>query len=382
VEEFKIETLAYDAQQGASGGGSVNVSIKSGTNALHGSLYEFYRPDSLVANEFFGKRNGVQAQSFKYHRFGGTVGGPIFFPKFYDGRNRTFFFFAYENIMNDRPSMELSTIPGMEERQGNFSRLLDQGIQIYDPFTGQAAGSRIQRNPIPNNILPSSLIDPIASNYLRYYPEPNVAGTSQGQDNFLSDNATKSRFNSELLRMDHIFNERHRTSFRINRNMIDEGGSPGWTGLVNGINPSMSQFGRQNKGASVDHLYTMGAGDILNLRGGVTRFSEIQAPVAPGFNIGSLGFPSSTLTLFQKAAYLPAFNVSGYKKLGGDAGAQETSTILFFQPTHTMVRGRHMIRAGYDFRSYRATSGPMQDPAVLPTFSNNYTKGPMDNSTG
>jgi hypothetical protein len=95
VQEFKVVTASFDAQQGNTAGANVNVTIKTGTNTLHGTLYEFIRNDKLSANDFFLNRAGKPRDALRYNRYGGSVGGPVWFPKLYDGRNRTFFFFAY-----------------------------------------------------------------------------------------------------------------------------------------------------------------------------------------------------------------------------------------------------------------------------------------------
>ncbi len=92
VQEFKVETNSYSAEYGRAAGGVYNVVTKGGTNELHGSAYEFFRDTKLNANDFFANRAGRERAPFRFNQFGGTVGGPVFIPKFYDGRNRTFFF--------------------------------------------------------------------------------------------------------------------------------------------------------------------------------------------------------------------------------------------------------------------------------------------------
>ena len=368
VEEFKIETLAFDAQHGAAGGANVNVSVKGGTNTLHGSLSEFYRPDGLVAQEFYAKRNGMKAESFKYHRFGGTVGGPVWFPGVYNGRNRSFFFFAYENIMNDRPQVSLYTIPTMAERGGDFSALVAQKVVIYDPLTAQPQSStRIQRTPFAGNIVPASRISGIARKYLRYYPEPNLPGNAQGQKNFVSNDLNSDRFNSELIRLDHLISDRQRLSLRLNRNMRDKSHSMGWAGIVEGIKPSLVKPWRSTQGGSLDYLYTLSPGDILNLRAGLTRSVDGKNPVAAGFDIASLGFPASTVALFEGAAYLPQFSLSNFEALGGNEGSQKTYTILFAAHVHRHSRpadDQSRVRFPGVPAEYRAGAGLGRDAVV------------------
>ncbi|MCI0661908.1 MAG: carboxypeptidase-like regulatory domain-containing protein [Acidobacteria bacterium] len=148
VQEFKIETAAFDAQQGHSGGATVNVTLKSGTNNLHGTLYEFVRNDVLSGNDYFLNRTNLATNPerdankdgkadrapLRYNRYGGTVGGPVLLPKKifgplgYDGRNKSFFFFAYEGLKDVFPEPNRFTVPTTAQRGGDFSALLGAGL--------------------------------------------------------------------------------------------------------------------------------------------------------------------------------------------------------------------------------------------------------------
>jgi hypothetical protein len=213
-----METSTFDARQGHAPGAAVNVTIKSGTNQIHGSGWEFTRPSALVANDFFLKRAGQTPAALSVNRFGGAVGGPVFVPKLYNGRNRTFFFFAYENMMSDQPNGSIQTVPTAANRQGDFSSLLSQNILIYDPNSAVAAsGGRIQRTPFTGNIIPGNRISPIAQAVLKYYPLPNAAGDQQGSNNFISNNG-RSTLQLQIARLDHTFNDKNRSFARLQRN--------------------------------------------------------------------------------------------------------------------------------------------------------------------
>ena len=123
VQEFKVMTGAYDAQYGRTGGGVINISIKSGTNRLHGSGYEFFKRTSLNANTFANNSKNAQRQGNALDQYGFTVGGPISIPRLYSGKDRTFFFFAYEGYREDTyyPSESISSVPSTEQRRGDFS---------------------------------------------------------------------------------------------------------------------------------------------------------------------------------------------------------------------------------------------------------------------
>ena len=163
LDEFKLQTSTYSAEFGRSLGGVVNLQIKSGTNSLRGSAFEFHRNDAFDANNFFNNRAGRAKPEFKQNQFGGTIGGPVF-------KDKTFFFGDYQGHRETLGQTFLSTVPSMAMRAGDFSEL---NRVIYDPTTGQ---------PFPGNVIPSGRIDTVARNILtQLYPEPNTAGTRQAE---------------------------------------------------------------------------------------------------------------------------------------------------------------------------------------------------------
>src|SRR5438270_3628835 len=124
VQEFKVQTNQFDAQQGYSAGATVNVAVKSGTNSLHGSAWYFNRDRSRTANNFFSNRAGVERPDRTYHRFGGVLSGPVYLPKLYNGRDKTFFLFSYERLLDNIAEPQLFTVPTAKMRAGDFSELI------------------------------------------------------------------------------------------------------------------------------------------------------------------------------------------------------------------------------------------------------------------
>jgi hypothetical protein len=189
LDEFKLQTSTYSAEFGRSLGGVVNLQIKSGTNRLHGSAFEFHRDDAFDANNFFNNRAGRGKPQFRQDQFGGTVGGPVF-------KDRTFFFTSYQGHREEQGQTFLSTVPSLAMRSGNFSEL---SRAIFDPQTGQ---------PFPGNVIPSDRIDSVARNILtQLYPEPNTAGSRQanGQtiDNYLINPIKQRQDNQVDTKVDH-----------------------------------------------------------------------------------------------------------------------------------------------------------------------------------
>lgn len=148
VQELKVQVNTYDAEAGRTGGGVFNVTGKSGTNDIHGSLFGFLRPSALQANNFFNNRRGIEKPDAPYKLYGGSVGGPVFLPSFgeggpsfYDGRDRTFFWGAFEGYRMQTFLTETFTVPTALERVGNFSQTRGSNgnlISIIDPRTGSS----------------------------------------------------------------------------------------------------------------------------------------------------------------------------------------------------------------------------------------------------
>ncbi len=187
VEEFRVETNALKAEHGQNNGGVINVVTKSGTNAFHGTLYEFFRNDALDARNAFVTQpdsSGRLKPILRYNQYGGTVGGPVWIPKVYDGKNRTFFFLGYEQYKYRNAAIRRGTVPTALERAGDFSLTRDgtgARIPIYDPSTTRAnpAGSGFVRDLMPGNIVPKARIDALALRVQEYMPLPNQTPNNQ-----------------------------------------------------------------------------------------------------------------------------------------------------------------------------------------------------------
>ena len=155
VGEFRVLQSNYAAEYGRSGGGIVSVVIKSGTNSLHGTAFDYLRNEDLDANTFFNNEQGIARQILKRNQYGGTVGGPIFVPHVIDGRNKLFFFFSYEGQRQNANSQsgKITTFTPLEE-QGNFSQSVNGGP---DPMVASFLLATFQSNP---TLASQAIIDP------------------------------------------------------------------------------------------------------------------------------------------------------------------------------------------------------------------------------
>jgi hypothetical protein len=226
VQEVTVKLLDTDAGFGHTRGGTINQVLRSGTNSLHGSLYEFNQPSLLTANSFFNNRNGLGNPVTHFNQYGATVGGPVFIPKLFNGKNRLFFFVAWENDKNSQPATNFISVPTAAEKRGDFSQILAaDGTQLYDPYSGVQTGSAINRTPLPGNQIPANRINPIAAKYLQYYPTPNVTAIStttrpDGYDNYGTTAPATNNFNNELGRLDYNMSDRSRLALDVRHNAL------------------------------------------------------------------------------------------------------------------------------------------------------------------
>ena len=176
VREFKIQTNLYSADIGRNSGAVVDVITKSGTNQLHGSLFEFLRNSAMDARSYFNPK-GTAFPTFRLNQFGGSFGGPVVLPKLYNGKDRTFFFVDYEGYRRDSQQLTLGNIPTAKMRTGDFS----EAATIYDPLTTRPnpSGSGFVRTPFPGNQIPANRWDPISAKMINAYPTPTSSGAFQ-----------------------------------------------------------------------------------------------------------------------------------------------------------------------------------------------------------
>ena len=347
VQEFKVETVSFDAASGHTAGATVNVTLKSGTNTFSGSGYTYYRSDKLAEKDFFVKKANAQKPGLSYKRPGFTIGGPVV-------KDKTFFFAAVEWLYDTFPEPLYQTVPTEAMRNGDFSALLAQGIQLYNPFSGRvSSGTTVVRDPFPGNIIPANLISPIAQKVLSYYPLPNQPANATGQDNFFYQNPRSDRFNSESVRVDHTLTAKQRLMARYTRNDRREARNAIF-GDVNNIVPTGNFLFRKNDGVSVDHTWTESSTSLWEFRAGWQRFQEPNVRQHEGvFDPATLGWSPSVVSLFRGAQYFPHFDFDTISDIGDNLAGDTTHTIYSFQPTYTRIVGNHSVRAGYDLRQYR-----------------------------
>ena len=383
VAEMKVEVFNTDAAYGHSGGGTVNVVMKGGTNSFHGSLYEFNQVSRLAATPFFTNLAGLKKQVTRFNQYGGTIGGPVTIPKLYSGHDKLFFFFGYEGIKDSIPNPSTHTIPTPAERNGDFSALLSNGTnyQIYDPQTGVVEGARIRRTPFPNNVIPANRLSPVALKYLQFYPQPNQPGRADGGDNYLSNTDGEiNKFGGFLGRLDVNFSSRHKLF--VNARYNDRLGSKGnFVGRSPLDQTAILGLNRTNWGSTIDDVVTISPTMVLDTRVNWTRFEEPRPNFSTGFDLTTLGFPAAVLAAAPKKV-LPATSMDRFQGIGDSGGVELPFDNFQIFSNLTKVAGNHTLKVGTDLRWARESGIDFGYASGNYTFSTNWTRGPFDNSTG
>ncbi len=376
IDEVKVETLQVDAAYGNTGGGSVNMVSKSGTNQLHGTAYDYNQVSLTAATDFFVNKASQKKTNLVYNQFGVTAGAPLIVPKLLDGRNRVFWFFAYEGIKHVNPEPITTAVPTAAERTGDFSQLLRVGsqYQLYDPLTGALEGSRIRRQPILNNVVPGERLNAIALNYLQFYPQPNQPGRADGADNFLANTTRREDFNSELGKLDFNLSQRHKFFFNFRHNERLQLRGDRFKNIATG-----NFLKRVNWGSMLDDVYTFNPTTVLNTRLNWTRFTEGDRRNSLGFDMTTLGFPSS-LAAASSQAVLPEINLSSFSSLGHAGSAAFPFDQFQIFSSLTRVAGNHNLKFGADLRLLRESFGNFGNSSGRYDFGTNWTRGPLDNS--
>ena len=200
--------------------------MKSGTNELHGSMWENMQPSNLTANSFFNNAKGLGNPLTHYNQYGLTAGGPVYLPKIWNGKDKLFWFFAWQHDKNTQPFTSFISVPTDAEKRGDFSQILQtDGTQLYDPYSASLNGSAIVRQPLPGNIIPTSRINPIAQQYLKFFPAPNVNGVNatsrpDGYFNYGTTAPNSNVANNESLQLDYNMSNRSRMSFNTRHNTL------------------------------------------------------------------------------------------------------------------------------------------------------------------
>ncbi len=377
VQEVKVETFQSDAAYGHTGGGTVNVVMRGGTNDFHGAAYDFNQVSALAAAPWFTNRSGQKKPGANFNQYGINAGAPVYIPKLFNGRNRVFWYYAFEGVKDSFPEPLTSTVPTEAERNGDFSALLKAGqnYQLYDPLTGVQQGSRVSRQAFAGNIIPANRLSPIAKAYLQFYPLPNQPGRADGQDNYLANSIRSDTYNSNLGRLDFNLSDKHKFFWNFRQNDRLENRSNRFKNIATG-----NLLSRTNWGTMVDDVYTLFPTLVWNTRANWTRFIEGNSKPSAGYDFTQLGFPKY-LAAAATRFVLPNIDLSPFTSLGDNGGDRTPFDIFQIFSTMTKIAGAHSLKAGVDAREYRESSASYGNSSGTYQFRSDLVRGPLDNST-
>jgi hypothetical protein len=360
VEEIKVLSNNNSAEFGGSAGGIIVETTKSGTNQLHGSLYEYLRNDNLDAPGFFApvQQGSKVSPELRYNVFGGSVGGPI-------RRDRTFFFFSYEGQRLRTGGVDTLTVPTAEQRAGDFSQTLNAAgrqIPIYDPATTETANGTVTRAQFPGNVIPASRLDPVSINLMKYYPAPNRApDNSSGVNNFRANYVSAPGADFYMIKIDHNLSSNDRLTGRHMWN----GGLSSTTSVF----PDPGADPRNNADNQQQYTYanwtrTVSPSSVNDLRFTYIyrRFHNISAGLGGGYP-QKLGLKGVEPDAF------PQFSPAGISALGSNAQERQQYPIQQQQvvDNFSRVSGRHAMKFGVEAR--RSRNHEFNSPTVSGAFS-------------
>ena len=393
LQEFKVATNNLSPEYGRFAGGVVNFTTKSGANQLHGSVYEFLRNADLDANTFANNSNGTSRGAFTQNQFGFNLGGPVYIPKVYDGRNKTFFFVNYEGFRLREGSSSSQTVPTAQERTGDLSALAaSQGVNIYDPLTtcgtnpatpcaGGAVGSRQQ---FAGNMIPMSRINPTSLLLMNLYPQPNAIGTAQGANNWIGNSGVGGNQNETVVHIDqNVSDKQHITARYTYWGNLNLPTDP----MSNGVCQDRCTETFNTNNFVLGDTYSFSPTTILEVRLSYQRFNYNRTPETLGYNLTQIGWPASLNT---QAAFLalPVPVINGFDT-AGTFGSDGAGSVIIDRndnyraaATLTEISGNHTFKFGGEFMRMTHNYAQTNDPTGSFNFNPDLTAANAINTAG
>jgi Carboxypeptidase regulatory-like domain len=383
IAEFRVMTNTLPAEFGLTSGGVVNLATKTGTNHLRGTAYEFVRNDALNAINRFAVVNaatGSAKPKLRYNQFGGTVGGPVWIPKIYNGHDKTFFFFGYEQWHERSASIAYSSVPTALQRSGDFSQTYTSTgalIPIYDPnsTTPNPAGNGFVRMRFLGNSVPTARMDSLALAVLKYIPMPNVTPQNMftNANNFFSDAAGAIDEDVIAIRGDHRISTRDSVFVRLtsNLNLTDTPGD----GL--GISdPGARNDTRKNYNLAIGETHTFSPTVLNEFRASFVRqHLTYVAPSVGGNWPEKLGFPS-----IIPDTEFPSVSIAGMISTGNTSPPSDgvrVGTVIQVADSVTWVKSKHSFKFGFEDHVTRYNQQQQNYPSGQFTFSGAQTNNPQ-----
>ena len=348
IAEFKVQTNSMSAEFGRSGGAVMNVTLKSGTNQFHGSVFEFLRNSALDAKNFFDPATGP-TPPFKQNQFGAAVGGPVELPH-YNGKNRTFFFIDYQGTRIRTAHTFLATLAPLAWRTGNFSGF----NPVLDPNTTTIQNGETVRQPFPNNQIPLQRFDPASLKLISFMPAPNVPGSvslTGIANNYLSNPVEPDTTDQGDVRIDHKISDKDSLFARFS--MADQNLTP-----PAAIPPPLSaaafssgDWTNNTRQAVFSETHIFSPRVINEFRAGYTRLRTERLQFNANDNLSTqVGIPGIPFTANNGG--LPRFSVSGVSTFGSATyqPTREFQNVFHLIENVSLITGRHTIKLGAEWK--------------------------------
>jgi hypothetical protein len=347
IEEFKVLTSIPSAEYGHTAGGVISIQTKRGTNAMHGTLFEFHRNDALNASNFFRNPVSPEKAPLTQNHFGGTIGGPL-------RQNRTFFFVDYQGSTLRKINEAFARVPEEPFRRGDFSSLLPDGV-VIDPETGQ---------PFPGNIIPLERIHPLASAMINAVALPNLPD-DYPLGNYFVRQPHRVTTHEGGLRLDHVFSGSDQLfgRFRMSRSDLftadamsrPDGPMPGLAKGTNDDSRGIVQGGThedRNYNGVVSFVHIFGPKLVGESRVGLHRYDLDVLSNAHGQNLAET-FGLRGVNVDENSSGLPILYLNAYTNFGGDdfKPLYFKETFWQFNQTFTYSLGAHTLKTGGEVRT-------------------------------
>lgn len=372
IQEFKVESSNMSAKFGY-GSTTTNVVIKSGTNHLHGVLYDFVRNNAFDSRTFFA----TKTETLKWNQFGGNVGGPVIIPKLYNGRNRTFWFFNYEGFRLRQGVTSFATVPTAAMRNGDFSQL---PVQLYNPATTRpnpAVPGTYIRDPFPGNQIPMSQENPATAYFLNpsWIPLPNLPGIS---NNLQLQYSVPTNYNQMTAKIDENIGAKDTLSGRFSFTHEFDGSYGPYHGLDSvdpGANPKYPY--PYNSDISWTHTFSptfLMDSEITFDRANVL-FNTPNLGLSQNYDtlLGLNVFPESITGIYPS---YPAMSIAGFTGLPQGFLLNYISNNYEYTANFTMVRGHHTFEFGETFRDWQQNLTTSGQGSGTFNFNGTYTSNP------
>lgn len=356
VAEFKVVTNNMSAEYGYRAGAKVIVTSKSGTNELHGSAYEFLRNEKLDGTNFFANRAGNVKPTYRQNQFGVSLGGPVFIPKFYDGKNRTFFFGSYQGTRIREGQSYTQSVPSRDiiERL-DFNNQPGVRNKIYDPLTTTGSGAAAKRTQFANNIIPLNRIDPVAMAVAKLYPASNIQGRDDLPSNYFYSPNDADDADQYDFRGDHNINDSHRffVRYSLRDQFVNEPGTLPF--------PALGGQGQTTilKGHNIASALTSSlTPTILNeFRLGWSKFdTAFDIPETENRN-AQLGIKNAPIETYSPEGMrgMTRFSPAGFAEVGTRSFWPNVNNLnnWLFSDVATVLKGRHTLKFGGESRRQR-----------------------------